>query len=223
MENNPVIYVLAGPNGVGKTTLNPYFIPNGIAYINADDMARQLRERLGDINVQELANAQALERMNKYIAKRESFAIETNLADKETWQFLIGVQGLGYVIHLNFFGVSDIAVCINRVINRVLQGGHFVHPDIVRMRYEAGLKLLKHYKDIPNRLILTDNTTESVNCVELSLGAILKKNENLPDWILFIFSESLSRHHSLSSTDEAKEKYRQMKSGEEDKVNDNDL
>ena len=223
MENNPVIYVLAGPNGVGKTTLNPYFIPNGIAYINADDMARQLRERLGDINVQELANAQALERMNKYIAKRESFAIETNLADKETWQFLIGVQGLGYVIHLNFFGVSDVAVCINRVINRVLQGGHFVHPDIVRMRYEAGLKLLKHYKDIPNRLILTDNTTESVNCVELSLGAILKKNENLPDWILFIFSESLSRHHSLSSTDEAKEKYRQMKSGEEDKVNDNDL
>ncbi|MFM9951059.1 MAG: hypothetical protein ACKV1O_24200 [Saprospiraceae bacterium] len=220
MENNPVIYVLAGPNGVGKTTLNPYFIPNGVAYINADDMARQLRERLGDINVQELANAQALEKMNKYIAKRESFAIETNLADKETWQFLIGVQGLGYVIHLNFFGVSDVAVCVNRVINRVLQGGHFVHPDIVRMRYEAGLKLLKHYKHIPNRLILTDNTTESVNCVELSFGAILKKNENLPDWILFIFFESLDRRHGLSNIDEAKEKYRQMKSGEEDKVND---
>jgi predicted ABC-type ATPase len=214
MENSPAIYVLAGPNGIGKTTLNPFFIPNGVPYINADDIARQLRERLGDINVQEIANAQALERMNEFIAKRKGLAIETNLADKETWQFLIGVQGLGYALHLNFFGVSDIDICINRVFNRVPQGGHFVQPDIVRMRYEAGLKLLRHYKNIPNRLILTDNTTESVNCAELSLGKVLYKIEYLPAWVEFVLSDDSVAQSEVSSLDAIREKYRRMRDGD---------
>jgi predicted ABC-type ATPase len=212
MENSPVIYVLAGPNGVGKTTLNPFFIPNGVPYINADDIARQLRERLGD------TNAQALERMNEFIAKRESLSIETNLADKETWLFLIGVQGLDYTFHLNFFGVSDIDICINRVFNRVPQGGHFVQPDIVRMRYEAGLKLLKHYKNVPNRLILTDNTTESVSCAELSLGKVLQKIEPLPAWIEFVLSGDSVVQQEVLSLEAIREKYRRMKNSDEPKT-----
>ena len=138
-----MIYVLAGANGVGKTTTNSFFIPQKVTYINADDIARQFRDQLGNnTGVQELANAAAVERMNQFIARRQDFAIETNLADNETWQFLIGIQGLGYAIHLNFFGVSDVDICIDRVHNRVLQGGHFVRPDIVKGRYEVGLLLL---------------------------------------------------------------------------------
>ena len=67
MENKPTIYILAGPNGIGKTTVNQYFIPSEVPYINADDIAKQLRERLNTTNVQELANAEALEQMNKFI------------------------------------------------------------------------------------------------------------------------------------------------------------
>jgi predicted ABC-type ATPase len=163
MEINPTIYILAGANGIGKTTVNPFFIPNGIPYINADDIAKQLKERLGEINVQEIANAQALDKMNAYIDKNVSFAIETNLADTETWLFLIKLQSMGFAIHLNFFCVSEVKICINRVRKRVLHGGHFVYPDIVKMRYEAGLNLLKHYINIPNHLILTDNMLESIN------------------------------------------------------------
>jgi predicted ABC-type ATPase len=151
MATKPTIYILAGANGVGKTTVNPFFIPKNVPYVNADDFAYQLRQRLGnDVNVQELANAEALEQMNRFIAKRRTFAIETNLADTDTWLFLIGIQGLGYDVHLNFFGVSDVDICINRVNNRVLQGGHYVRPDIVIARYKTGLALLKHYKNIPN-------------------------------------------------------------------------
>lgn len=215
MESSPLIYVLAGANGIGKTTVNPFFIPNGVPYINADDIARQLRERLGDINVQELANAQALDQMNVFIAERQSLAIETNLADKETWQFLMGVQGLGYALHLNFFGVSDVEICVNRVYNRVLQGGHFVQPDVVRMRYEVGLKLLRQFKHVPQHLILTDNTIESVNCAELSLGTVLQKNESLPDWVEFVLSIPSVSSTDFSNIDELREKYRQMK-GDED-------
>lgn len=213
MEEKPKIYVLAGANGIGKTTVNLFHIPKEVTYINADDIARQLRERLGDINVQELANAQALDRMNGFIGQRRGFAIETNLADKETWQFLIGLQGAGYAVHLNFFGVSDVDICINRVFNRVPQGGHFVHPDIVRMRYEAGLKLLRQHKHIPDQLILTDNESESVNCAELRLGEVTWKSESLPDWAAFVLANEAANTPTDFTIEDIREKYQRMKDG----------
>jgi predicted ABC-type ATPase len=211
MESKPTIYVLAGANGVGKTTINQFFIPKGVPYVNADDMAKQLRERLGNINVQEIANAQALDRMNDFIAQRVSFAIETNLADKETWQFLIGIQKLGYHLHLNFFGVSDVEICVNRVYNRVAQGGHFVLPDVVRMRYEAGLKLLKHFRAVPNRLVLTDNLTEGLNCAELSLGEVFSVHEPLPDWVKPIVFGQAEPPSEVMDIGQLRSKYQNMR------------
>jgi predicted ABC-type ATPase len=217
MATKPTIYVLAGANGVGKTTVNPFFIPKNVPYVNADDFAYQLRQRLGnDVNVQELANAEALEQMNIFIAKRKTFAIETNLADNETWLFLIGIQGLGYDLHLNFFGVSDVEICINRVRNRVLQGGHYVRPDIVIARYKIGLGLLKHYKNVPNKLVLTDNRTTSINCVEMSLGEIVFQNEALPKWVEHIISDSENKERPYNSLDDVRAKYRKLRNDDND-------
>ena len=54
MENKPVLYVVAGPNGIGKSTSVYSVLPINIPIINADDIARQLREELKDFNIQEL-------------------------------------------------------------------------------------------------------------------------------------------------------------------------
>jgi predicted ABC-type ATPase len=191
MDSKPTIYVLAGPNGIGKTTMNPYFIPLGITYINADDFAKQFRERLGnDVHTQELANAAALDQMNVFLMERKSFAIETNLADDDTWRFLMGVQKTGYNVYLNFLNTSDINICIGRVRTRFLHGGHFVRQDIVKMRYDLGLKLLRFYKNIPDRLFLTDNTLGMGElCMEMQRGTIVFQIETLPSWIQFVLNE----------------------------------
>ncbi len=215
METKPTIYILAGANGIGKTTVNAFSIPKNVPYINADDFAYQLRQRMGDTNVQEIANAEALEFMNKFIVKRQSFAIETNLADNETWLFLIGIQGLGYTIHLTFFSVDDVNVCVDRVKNRVIHGGHFVRPDIVKARYIAGLGLLKHYKDIPNYLVLTDNSTISRNCVELSLGEIVYQDDNLPKWVQIIIGTSENTHKNYNDIEDVRNQYNKLKDKED--------
>lgn len=214
MENKkPTIYVLAGPNGIGKTTVNPFFIPSGVTYINADDIAKQLKEKYQNINVQELANAQALEQMNKFIISRQDFAIETNLADNDTWKFLENIQLLGYSVQLNFFCTDNINICINRIAMRVLQGGHFVRTDIVHLRYEAGLKLLKYYKGVPDKLLLTDNTSGlSRNCAELNKGELVSiDKENLPIWISNLLSLQIDKKDNFQDLDEVREKYRKMK------------
>ena len=211
MENKPTIYVLGGPNGIGKTTVNQYYIPSEVPYINADDIAKQLRERLNSVNVQELANAEALEQMNKFIYKRKDFAIESNLADEDTWLFLVNIQRLGYSVCLTFFCTSDVDICINRVNMRFLQGGHFVRPDIVKMRYENGLKLLRHFKAIPDRLFFNDNTTEkSIRCLEMQKGESVFKTEELPAWIQFVCAENEKTKTEFSTIDDVRAKYRQM-------------
>ena len=149
--------------------------------------------------------------MNGFIARRQSFAIETNLSDHDTWKFLIGVRGLGYAIHLNFFCVSNVEICIERVLNRVLQGGHFVKPEIVKSRYESGLILLRHYRDIPDQLVLTDNTLQIRICSELKLGVILKRLDSLPEWVIFVLSDiSGDRADSFESLADVRNKYRNL-------------
>jgi predicted ABC-type ATPase len=158
MATKPTIYILAGANGVGKTTVNPFFIPKGVPYINADDIARQFRDRLGkDI------------------------------------------------------GVSEVSICIDRVRNRVLQGGHDVRPDIVKGRYEVGLLLLRQYRAIPDQLILTDNTTTGINCLTMEFGEVVFQDISLPPWVQFVLTEPTKANTSFSSIDEVREKYRQMR------------
>lgn len=146
---SPTLYVLAGPNGIGKTTSFYSLFPVNLPTINADEIAKQLREQLGEINVQEIANGEATRQMNSYISCRESFGFETNLADTKTWRFLESLQAIGYRICINFFSTDDVKLCIERVKNRVKEGGHFVRPDVIIARYEVGLKLLRHYKICP--------------------------------------------------------------------------
>jgi hypothetical protein len=79
------------------------------------------------------------------------------------------------------------------------------------MRYEVGFKLLKRYKMIPNRLILTDNEAESVLCVELVNGEIVFENDQLPDWVNFVLAEDTSDKINFTNIEDVREKYRQMK------------
>jgi predicted ABC-type ATPase len=89
----PTIYVIAGSNGIGKTTSTYNLIPQNIPIINSDEIAKEIK-LAGHIhgNTQEYANHKAIDLVNEQLKKQGSFAIETNLADNDTWKFLSSVQ-----------------------------------------------------------------------------------------------------------------------------------
>src|SRR5687768_2193558 len=124
----PELHVVAGPNGAGKTTIFKDLVPQGLDYINADLIAKTSREKAGGLNTQDLANQEAAKIFYEKTSRRESFAIETNLYDLETYKSFQGLQALGYQIFLYFLAVDDVNICINRVKLRVEQGGHNVNP-----------------------------------------------------------------------------------------------
>jgi predicted ABC-type ATPase len=136
-----------------------------------------------------MANREAIYQMNIFIANKKSFGFESNLADNETWKFIESIKNLGYDIYINYYGVDDLNICIKRVSQRVKEGGHDVREDIIRQRYDTSLKLLKIYKNLPNTLILTDNSTYPKQFAILNNGNIFSIEENLPIWVKSIFTD----------------------------------
>lgn len=182
---HPFFYVVAGPNGVGKSTTAFQYLPSGVELINSDDIARQFRlEQVHQEVVQRLTNDESVRRIQQHLRKREAFAVETNLHEEETWHYFLAMQRAGYELRLIFLCTSDLTTLNNRVINRHLQGGHFVREDVVRGRYEAGLILLNHFFNEPDTLTLIDSSNRlEITCQRVDNQAIIQL-QTLPTWVM---------------------------------------
>lgn len=166
------IYVVGGTNGVGKSTIREELLGSSIPYINADFIAKELKTQHASLMLAELARQYGSEQMKKYIAADESFAFENNLHETKTYQWLEEMQKKGYRIELYYIGVSNLQITTKRIQERVKRGEHHVPADEVFARYENGLKLLRHYFSLPDKLLLIDNTEISQVCLQAEKGII---------------------------------------------------
>lgn len=73
----------------------------------------------------------------------------------------------GYTVKLFYLRLPMVDMAIERVKQRVLVGGHNVPEDVVRRRFEAGLKNFeKLYKPIVDEWVLYDNAGEQPLVIE---------------------------------------------------------
>jgi predicted ABC-type ATPase len=223
----PTIYVIAGPNGIGKTTSSFDILPSGIPVINSDEIAKEARAAgIIAANTQEYSNQEAARLVDEQIGKRNTFAIETNLSDVDTWKFLIKVQQLGYELHVKYYSTDQLQVLNDRIAIRVKLGDHFVRPDIVEQRYMSGLKLLDHYFSYPDVLELFDNTDSMVLVGEFKRGEIVVRAEQMPAWVeKYLGSHLRPRSNSnvpvndLSDIDAVRKAYQALKESSHGKEN----
>ncbi|MCY7360076.1 MAG: AAA family ATPase [Rudanella sp.] len=214
----PSFYVVAGPNGVGKSTASFQYLSEGVELINSDDIARQIRHQQQHQEVvQRMTNEESQRRIQTHLKNRETFAVETNLHEADTWQYFLALQQAGYAFRLIFMCVDDLTVLNQRVISRYQQGGHFVREDIIRGRYEAGLLLLNHFFDEPDVLMLIDGSAQPELIFQRIDREVKFQNTPLPEWVI----KHLSTHFqdippatpttSLSSIDGVRTRYNQLK------------
>ena len=180
----PIFFVVAGPNGVGKSSASFQYLPIGVELINSDDIARQIRlEQPHQEVVQRLTNEAAQQRIRQHIRNWETFAVETNLHEIETWQYFLAIQQSGYEFRLLFLCVDDLLLLNQRVLSRHLQGGHFVREDVVRGRYVAGLSLLNHFFNAPDTVTLFDASDQLEIVYQQMDGEISYQKDFLPAWV----------------------------------------
>jgi predicted ABC-type ATPase len=142
----PVLYVLAGVNGAGKSSIGGHLLErDGLTWFNPDTFARELMVATGCD--QETGNAHAwqesMRRLEEAIAKGLNHAFETTLGGKSVTAKILEATKTHDVL-IWFCGLSSPDLHIARVQARVAAGGHPIPNEKIRERYpQAQLNLIK--------------------------------------------------------------------------------
>lgn len=156
----PLVVVLAGPNGTGKSTFYTHYLAaSGLPFINADrlalDVARHDPASVG-YAAAELANRHRQE----MLARGESFIFETVFSDPagDKLSFLRQAQAQGYSVFLVFIGLDSPMLSMARVAQRVDRGGHDVPDEKLQARFPRTLENLKQAVSFVDLAVLFDNS-----------------------------------------------------------------
>jgi predicted ABC-type ATPase len=159
----PFIFVLAGVNGAGKSSVGGALLAeHGLGWYNPDTYARELVALLG-IAIGD-ANARAWEhgraQLEAAIAQGRNFAFETTLGARTISEMLMQAARTHDVVML-YCGLASVELHMQRVKARVAVGGHDIPIAKIHERWKASrlnlVRLLPHLA----RLQVFDNSAQA--------------------------------------------------------------
>jgi len=189
--------VIAGPNGAGKSTLYNYRVaPHFKApFINADLIQR---DELKDASVEAAYHAAELAaaRRTDYIRDGQSFITETVFSHPSKLTLLEAALSAGFEVMLFHVGVDDPELAVERVKNRVLEGGHPVPEKKIRERFDRNTDLIRQAIRMSHTGFVFDNSAlnrppELV--IEFSRGSQRWVASELPAWVQWFYRDFIKR------------------------------
>jgi predicted ABC-type ATPase len=171
-EASPQIILIAGANGSGKTTLSPFLLRDKLGvleYVNADPIALCLSGfDPGSVSFE--AGRVMLNRIHDLAKQQRTFAFESTLATRSYVHWIDGLRSNGYSFQLVFLWLRSADLAVERVRERVRAGGHDIAEEVIRRRYEAGLRnFWTLYQPLADAWSVYDNS-ESAKSVPIASG-----------------------------------------------------
>lgn len=198
MSERPFIFVLAGVNGSGKSSVGGALLrEEGLDWFNPDELTRELQESglsLDDANEQAWLTGKHL--LQKAIALGSSHAFETTLGGTTITNLLIEACETHEVI-IWYVGVESVELNLERIRRRVKHGGHDIPPHKVAERFEKSpLNLIRLLKTAA-RVEVYDNSASvevGASVPGVRLVAVIEAGELvepqsakelavIPDWV----------------------------------------
>jgi len=153
-------YIIAGPNGSGKTTFAERFLPDYVKcpnFVNADLIAQGLSP-FSPRSVAIKAGKLVLSQIHEYIRLDVDFAFESTLAGKLYANLFRELKKKGYKLHLFFLWIPDADIAILRIKDRVLEGGHNVPIEDIKRRFKRSISnFFKLYLPLLDSWVLFNN------------------------------------------------------------------
>lgn len=173
--DTPKLYIIAGCNGAGKTTASFTVLPEIFGcrnFINADEIAQGLSP-LCPANVAIDAGRIMLQRIEKLLKSRCSFAIETTLATRSYRSLIAKAHALGYFVELIYVWLCSVGLATERVKRRVAEGGHDIPEEVIERRYRQGIRnLFDIFIPAVDAWTIVDNSYGSLEIVAASEGIV---------------------------------------------------
>lgn len=162
------IIIIAGPNGAGKTTFAKRFLPDHLSisrFVNADEIAKGLAHFAPE-SMAIQAGRVHLQALEHYANEKVEFAFETTLSGSTYLQKIKQWQSMGYFVILFFLKLPSIKFAVNRVKERVKQGGHNIPTETISRRFKKGLENLNLYKNVVDAYFVYDNSSSPPKLLE---------------------------------------------------------
>ena len=160
MNHNKNVYIIAGPNGSGKTTFARKFLPDYVKcpnFVNADLIATGLSPfspRSAAIKAGKLV----LSQIHGFAELGVDFAFESTLAGRSYGNLFKVLRKKRYKLHLFFLWIPDVELAIARIKDRVAEGGHNVPVQDVRRRLKRSIcNFFKLYQPLLDSWMLFNN------------------------------------------------------------------
>lgn len=186
----PVLIIIAGPNGSGKTSTTRLVINHEWAeqcvYINPDEIAQSKFGDWNDVNAIRQAVEYCDEWREQLLRDHKDFIFETVLSSEGKVDFLRRAKLEGYFIRIFFICTESPTINAARIANRVMEGGHDVPIQKIISRYQKAIINAIQVTQFADRAYFYDNSVDNQNARLLfrtTEGKFTKQYTNsLPQW-----------------------------------------
>ena len=189
-NHKPVLIVIAGPNGSGKTTITSKILKHewleNALYVNPDQVAQ---DRFGDWNSPEAVLKAARyceEQREACLRQGQSLIFETVLSTDSKVDFIRRAHEAGYFIRIFFVSTAHPAINAARIAQRVMEGGHDVPISKVISRYYKSILNCKRVVAIADRVYVYDNSVDDAEArllFRMTDGKPFKRyTDDIPLW-----------------------------------------
>ena len=183
-------FIVAGPNGSGKTTFSISMIKSSElltgVHLNADIIAKAYQlEQTIENHLKISTNLD--EKIDELIADGQNIILETVFSSSYKLETFKKLKDNGYKINVVFVATDDPIKNVLYVTQRYLKNGHEVPISKIIKRYYGSISNIKKIVNDIDCLILIDNSIPNkapklYNA--LSLGNICYQEDgNIPNWI----------------------------------------
>lgn len=155
--SQPVCVILGGPNGSGKSSAYGEMQLDGV-WINADEIAKALTGSSDGRAAAMAAGRAALRKIAEMIESRQSFVFETTLSSQQSINMMRDAKAAGFSVELYYTALDSVELNIERVKERVEEGGHDIPEDDIRRRYKGSLDKLTAALKLADEVLLMDNS-----------------------------------------------------------------
>jgi predicted ABC-type ATPase len=189
----PTFHLLAGPNGAGKSSLYRALVAEDVInaqleFVNADIYERDHLKRIkSPLKRTEAARTWAEGRRSALLQSGKSFVSETVFSHESKIELIVDAQQAGYQVLLYIVALDDPEKLIERVSNRVREGGHNVPTDKILSRYPRTLTNLAKALPLTDVAYLYDSQDVKDGGLQhvatCSKGILIDGVESFPVWV----------------------------------------